>query len=162
MSAPAAVRHWVGEVGKAALPFESRWTGLALRRVDAGLAQRLHEQRRLFDEACLLGTASEIEDQGAAMCRGYQAAERRMVDAGAEDDAYMLGSDPQTGLKIAVGVQAAALERVRSIHGQDVVWITPDEVACLMASVEAFKFVGAVKQFFPGAEVVRRYEEAGT
>jgi hypothetical protein len=156
------VRHWLAEVSAAALPFESRWTELALRRVDAELARRLFEQRGLFDQACITGTAAEVELQGSAMCRGYAAAVRRLTDAGAEDDAYMLGADPASGLKVAVGAQKAALARVRELHGQDVVLVTPDEVAVLMASVEAFKFVGAVKQYFPDAEVIKRYEECGT
>lgn len=158
----SAVQHWLSEVSAAALPFESRWTWLALRRVDDDLGRRLFEQRGLFDQACITGTAAEVEAHGAAMCRGYAAAVRALEQAGAEDDAYMLGSDPTTGLKVAVGYQQAAIDRVREIHGQDVVLVTPDEVATLMASVEAFKFVGAVKQFFPGAEVIRRYEECGT
>jgi hypothetical protein len=162
VSAAAAVRHWHGEVSRAALPFESRWTFLALRRVDADLARRLHEQRGLFDQACIMGEAGEVEEQGAALCRGYVAAVRALTTADCPDDAYMLGSDPATGLKVAVGHQRAAVERVREVHGEDVIWITPDEVAALMASVEAFKFVGAVKQFFPGAEVIQRYAEAGT
>lgn len=162
MSASSVLRHWLGEVSSAAALLESRWTGLALRRVDPELARRLHEQRGLFDEACFAGAASEIEEQGSAMCRGYAAAVRALTQADAPDDAYMLGSDPVSGCKVAVGLQKAALARVRSVHGEDVIWITPDEVAALMASVEAFKFVGAVKQFFPGAEVIKRYEEAGT
>jgi hypothetical protein len=158
----SAVRHWLAEVSAAALPFESRWTWLSLRRVDDDLGRRLFEQRGLFDAACVTGTAAEVETHGSAMCRGLALAVRTMEQAGAEDDAYMLGSDPASGLKVAVGLQKAALDRVREIRGQDVVWVTPDEVATLMASVEAFKFVGAVKQFFPGAEVIKRYEECGT
>lgn len=159
--ADQTVRHWLGEVSAAAAPFESRWTWLALRRVDDGLGRRLHEQRGLFDQACITGSGDEVETHGGAMCRGYAAAVRALEAAGAEDDAYMLGSDPETGCRVAVGIQRAAIERVRELHGQDVIWVTPDEVACLMASVEKFKFVGAVKQLFPGAEVVKRYAEAG-
>lgn len=162
MSASSALRHWLGEVSSAAAALESRWTGLALRRVDPDLALRLHEQRCLFDEACFAGVASEIEEQGAAMCRGYAAAVRALVVADAPDDAYMLGLDSASGCKVAIGLQKAALSRVREVHGHDVIWITPDEVAVLMASVESFKFVGAVKQFFPGAEIIQRYQEAGT
>lgn len=162
MSAATAVRHWLAEVSAASLPFESRWTWLSLRRVDDDLGRRLFEQRGLFDQACITGTAQEVEAHGAAMCRGYAAAVRAMEQANCPDDAYQLGSDPTSGFKVAVGTQKAALDRVREIHGQDVVWVTPDEVAVLMASVEAFKFVGAVKQFFQGAEVIKRYEECGT
>jgi hypothetical protein len=158
----AVVRHWLGEVSVAAKPFESRWTWLALRRVSPGLGQKLHEQRGLFDEACVTGTIEDVELHGGAMCRGYAVAVRTMTEAGAEDDAYMLGADPESGRKVAIGTQMAALDRVREIHGQDVLWITPDEVAVLMASVEAFKFVGVVRQFFPGSEVVKRYAEAGS
>lgn len=158
----SVVTHWLAEVSAAALPFESRWTWLALRRVDDDLGRRLFEQRGLFDQACVTGTAKEVETHGAAMCRGYAAAVRALEQAGAEDDAYQIGSDPVSGLKVAVGAQKAALARVREVHGQDVVWITPDEVAVLMASVEGFKSLGAIKRRFPGAEVIKRYEECGT
>jgi hypothetical protein len=30
----AALRHWIGAVSEAAIPFESRWTWAALKRVD--------------------------------------------------------------------------------------------------------------------------------
>lgn len=162
MKPAEALRHWHVEIGRAAAPFESRWTMLALRRLEPDLASRLHEQRSLFDEACIKGDSGDIEEQGAAMCRGYLAAVRVLEAAAEPDDAYMLGSDPDSGLKIAVGMQKAALARVRELHGQDVIWITPDEVACLMRSVETFKTLAAVKQVFPTAELIRRYEEAGT
>lgn len=158
----AVVRHWLTEVSVAALPFESRWTWLALRRTSPDLALRVHEQRGLFDQACVTGGVDDVELHGGAMCRGYAAAVRAMESAGTEDDAYQLGQDPETGCRVAIGAQKAAIDRVRELHGQDVIWITPDEVACLMASVEKFKFVGAVRQLFPGAEVVKRYAEAGS
>lgn len=153
------VRHWLTEVSAAALPFESRWTMLALKRVDPDLARRLFEQRGLFDQACVTGSVEEVETHGAAMCRGWGAAVRTLSSSQEPDDAYMLGSDPATGLKVAIGHQRAAMDRVREVHGERVVWITPDEVAKLMASVEQFKFVGAVKQLFPGAEIIDRYPE---
>jgi hypothetical protein len=156
------VRHWRGEVSKAAAAYEARWTDLSLRRVDSDLAQRLFEQRGLFDEACVIGTVDDIETQGSAMCRGYAAAVKAMEQVGHVDDAYMLGSDPTTGLKVAVGMSKASIPRVTELHGQDVVWVTPDEVAALMASVEAFRFAHAVKQKWPAAEMVRRYAEAGS
>lgn len=162
MSAALAVRHWHGEVSRAASGFESRWTWLALRRVDDDLGRRLFEQRGLFDEACVVGDASEIEEQGAALCRGYVAAIQRLVASDAPDDAYQLGSDPLTGMKVAIGVQQAARDRVRELHGSEVIWITPDEVAVLMSSVESFKALKAVKQVFPGCEVIRRYAEEGS
>ena len=146
-------------MSSAACAFESRWTLAALRRVDGDLARRLFEQRGLFDQACVTGTAEEVDLQGAALCRGYAAAVQTLSQAQAPDDAYMLGADPVSGLKVAIGDQKAAAARVREIHGERVVWVTPDECASLLASVEAFKFVGAVKQFFPGAEIVDRYAD---
>lgn len=155
----AAARRWLTEVSNSALVFESRWTMLALQRVDPGIAKRLREQRGLFDQAVVTGTSDQIEEQGSAMCRGYAAAVRALEAAATPDDAYLLGMDSQTGMRVAIGEQKAAVARVREIHGQGVVWITPDEVAKLMGSVEAFKFVGAVKKLFPGAEVIDRYPD---
>jgi hypothetical protein len=158
----AEVAHWRGEVSRAAAGFESRWTDLALRRISPSVAQALLEQRGLFDQACVIGGPDEVETHGAAMCRGLAVAVKAMEASGVEDDAYQLGSDPVSGCRVAIGQQRAAVDRVRQVHGQDVIWITPDEVATLMASVEAFKFVGAVKQLFPGAEIIKRYADAGT
>jgi hypothetical protein len=44
--------------------------------------------------------------------------------------------------------------RVRELHGDMVVWITPDEVATVLANLEAFKPIAAIKRLFPGAEMV--------
>jgi hypothetical protein len=157
----AAIAHWMEEVSRAALPFESRWTWLTLRRVDPELGRALHEQLGLFNHACLEGTPTDVELQGAATVRGYAAAIRKLADASAPDDAYSLGHDPKTGCKVAVGNQRACLQRVREIHGQDVIWVTPDEVAVMLGSIESMKTIAAVKQMFPGAEVIRRYEDEG-
>lgn len=156
----AVVRHWLGEVSAAAVGFESRWTMLALRRVSPSVGQALFEQRALFDQATFFGSPDEIEVHGAAMCRGYAAAVRALTSVDEPDDAYQLGQDPVSGCRVAIGLQKAAVERVRELHGQDVIWITPDEVAVLLGSVEQMKTVAAVKQMFPGAEVIRRYAEA--
>jgi hypothetical protein len=158
----ATIRHWLGACSDAALPFERRWTFKALRRVQSDLAQRLLEQRGLFDQACVTGSIDEVELQGAALCRGWAAAARALEAAGEEDDAYQLGCDVATGLKVAIGSQKSAADRVRELHGDRFVWVTPDEVATMLAGVEAFKFVGAVRQFFPQAELVDRYAETGT
>ena len=159
--ADKALRHWHAETAAAALPFESRWTMLALRRVDAGFASLLREQRALFDEACIRGTAEDIEVQGAGLCRGYAAATRALEAADEPDDAYQIGRCPTTGTTVAIGQQKAAVERVRELHGDAVVWITPDEVAILFASVEGFKAVAVVKKLFPGAEIIDRHLHEG-
>lgn len=150
----AIVRHWIGEVSAAAASFERRWTWLALKRVNPDLAKRFQEQRDLFDAALVIGAASEIELHGAATCRGYAALVSTMEKAVEPDDAYMLGQDPKSGFRIAVGHQKAAADRVAEVHGDAVVWITPDEVAALMAGIEGFKQIASIKKLFPGAEII--------
>lgn len=149
-----AARRWLAETSKAASMIERRWTKAALKRVDPDLAQRLKEQRDLFDKALVTGSAEEIEAHGGAMCRGYAVALKTLEASGEPDDSYMLGSDPRTGYRVAIGHMKAAADRVAEVHGQSVVWISPDEVAALMAGMEGFKQLAAVKQLFPGAEVI--------
>jgi len=71
MNQAQLLRHWHSEVAAAALPFEQGWTWRALRKVDAELAQRLREQRDLFDEMCVVGAPKDIAEHGAATVRGY-------------------------------------------------------------------------------------------
>jgi hypothetical protein len=146
-------------VSDAALAFERRWTLSALKRVDTDLAIRLHEQRGLFDQATFLGSGDEIEVQGGAMCRGYAAAVRALESAAVPDDAYVIGKCPQTGFTIAIGEQRSAAARVREVHGERVVWFTPDELASLVNRLEAFKPLFAIKRLFPGAEILERYPD---
>lgn len=141
---------------------ESRWTYATLRRRDPEIARRLHDQRNLFAEACVTGRAREIVDHGEALCRGYATAVRVLEESGEQDDAYLVGVDLVTGLKVAIGAQRAALARIRQVHGEDVIWLTPDEVARIMAGIESFKTIGAVKKMFPGAEILDRYEDEGS
>ena len=159
--------RWSSVVADAALTFERRWTDLALRRVDGALARLLHEQLGMFHQACITGEADEIGIHGSAMCRGYAAAVRAMEAAGPNggpypDDAYMLGADPVTGTKVVVGQHQGILGRVQELHGQDVICITPDEVAVMVGTLGALQGIGAVKRLFPGAEIIRRYEGEGT
>lgn len=152
---------WQSRVSQAALAFEARWTQASLRRLNSDLAEALHDQFNLFMEACITGTASEIDIHGEATVKGYAQAVAAMHNANIEDDAYQLGVDFITGTKVAIGTQKAAAQRVRQIHGADVIWLTPDEVAKMLAGVEAFKTIGAVKKLFPGAEIIDRYEDEG-
>ena len=160
-STTAIVALMSSRVSESAKLLETRWTYAALKRRNPDVACRLHDQRNLFVEACVTGIARQITDHGEALCRGYEVAARVLEESGEPDDAYVLGTDLVTGLKIAIGQQKAALERIRQIHGEDVVWLTPDEVARMLAGIESFKFVGAVKKFFPGAEIIDRYESEG-
>jgi hypothetical protein len=149
------------KVTEAALQLERRWTYAALRRVSPVIWRALHEQRDLFAEVCVTGRPREIVDHGEATVRGYQAAVQALEAAEEPDDAYMLGVDLVTGLKVAIGQQRAAVHRVMEVHGNAVIWVTPDEVARMLAGLESFKAIGAVKKMFPGAEVIDRYEAEG-
>jgi hypothetical protein len=149
------ISQWSEHVSKAAQAFEARWTMLALMRVDADLATRLHDQRNLFVEMVIKGTARDVAAHGAAMCRGYVVAIAALEAANQPDDAYRIGRDPESGVTVAIGDQKAAVNRVREVYGDDVIFISPDEVATLFANVEAFRSVGIVKRRFPGAEILR-------
>lgn len=149
-----AARHWAGEVSNAAQTFERRWTWAALKRINPDLHTRLLEQRNLFDKAVVTGTADEMATQGAAMCRGYAAVVRAMEGAGEPDDAYVIGKDPRSGFTVAIGHQKSAAERVAEVHGQTVVWVTPDEVAAVFSGLEGFKALASIKRLFPGAEII--------
>lgn len=134
---------------EAAAWYESRWTLRALLRTDHNLHELIQEQLSLFHEACLLGEDAEIVEQGEAMCRGWMAAVRRMEQSGEPDDAYLLGQ--HGGTVVAIGAQRAASARVRELHGDRVVWLTPDEVAAMFAGIQD---VGKVKALWPDAEIV--------
>lgn len=146
-------------VSEAASPFESRWTLRALRRIDPELHDRLLDQQNLYHEALVTGEPGDVEEQSAAMCRGWAAVTRTMEAASVEHDAYLLGHDPKTGTTVAIGENRHAIERVRTLHGKPVVWLTPDEVATLFAGIEGFKTIAAVKQQFPAAEIVDLYSK---
>jgi hypothetical protein len=128
------------------------------KRVDRDLHRRLVDQRDLFDQALVTGTAEEIEVHGAALCRGYAIAIQALERAAEPDQAYMLGQDVRSGFRVAIGQQKAAAQRVRELHGASkVVWVTPDEVAAIVANLEAFKPIAAIKRLFPGAEILDVY-----
>jgi hypothetical protein len=153
---------WRSRVSEAAAAFEARWTMIGLRRHDHDLAVRLHEQRELFAEAATVGDPKDVVVHGQAMLRGYAAAVRAMEAAEIPDDSYHLGVCPTTGFKVAIGTQKASQKRVAELYGQNVVWISPDEVATLMATDASFATVAAIKKKFPGAEVVQRYAGEGS
>jgi hypothetical protein len=139
-------------VADAAQPFESRWTLRALLSVDPDLYEAFRDQQALWNTALITGDDSDVTQQTAAMVRGWQAITRRMD--GTPDDAYLLGVCPRTGTKVAIGDQTAARARVREIHGEAVIWMTPHECASLLASQQV---VASLKGLFPGAELIDLY-----
>jgi hypothetical protein len=86
------------------------------------------------------------------MVRGWAAATRRMEEVGAEDDAYVLGVDTNTGTVVGFGTAKASAERVRRIHGKQALFFSPDEVATMASSVRTLAVLQAA---FPGCELVR-------
>jgi len=65
------------------------------------------------------------------MGRGWTRAVEIMEQAGVDDDAYMIGQDAQSGLKIAISEHL--LNGCWTLWDQ-VIWVTSDEVASLLAA----------------------------
>jgi hypothetical protein len=154
-----ALEKWMPLVSEAALLFERRWTMLALRRVNPELATLLFEQQQLFNQECVTGQPADIALHGESLCRGYAAVVRMMEAAGkngeaVEDDAYMLGSDPVSGLKVALDSSRRRAGRVVEIHGAKTIWVTPDEVAAITGSAP-FRAIAAAERSFPGIEGIK-------
>jgi hypothetical protein len=147
------IMRLLGEVQAAASVFEGRWTLGALARVDAELAQRMADQIADYQEAMVTGTIADVKEHVAGMKRGYNKCARVCEAAGVEDDAYLLGLDSMTGMRVAIGDRKASGPRVAELHGDRVTWLTPDECAKLWASIEGLRRVDAIKSAFAGAEV---------
>jgi len=168
-SAPAVVRgrrmsgdriaEIVALVSAAAAPFESRWTLRALRGVDRELHDRLVEQQGLYHEALITAHLRDLEEHAAAMVRGWRVVVARMEQAQVDDDAYLIGRCPRTGTTVAIGSARQASARVREIHGDRVIWMTPDEVAVMMGGLQGIRTVEAVKGFWPTAEIIELYPD---
>lgn len=145
----ALVQSMIQLVSAAAATYESRWTMRALKRVDADLCEAIEDQQSMFHTALITGEDEQIIEHGEAMCRGWSAAVTRMEQANELDDAYVLGF--HNGVTVAIGSQRSASARVRELHGDRVVWLTPDEVACLFAGLQD---VAKVKSLWIDAEIV--------
>lgn len=155
----ARVDALIRQVADAAAPFESRWTLRALRGVDRELHDRLVEQQGLYHEAVVTGRLGDLEEHAAAMVRGWRVVVARMEQAQVEDDAYLIGQCARTGTKVAIGSARQASARVREIHGDRVIWMTPDEVAVMMGGLQGIRTVEAVKGFWPTAEIIELYPD---
>lgn len=150
------VTFWMRTVSEAALSFEGRWTMKTLRRINPGLHEAMSEQLALWGEACVCGTVKDVAEHGGATVRGYQALTKAMLASGEADDAYVVGFDARTGLYVAIGEQKACGARVREVHGERAIFLSPDEVAGLVASVNG---LAMLKQIFPGAEIIDRHPD---
>jgi hypothetical protein len=89
---------------------------------DPTLDRLLDEQRLLFSEALGTGITDDIVEHGESMIRGWQAAVRRVSDADVPDDAYLVGEDPASGVRVAISAQRSAEARVRECYGDHVIF----------------------------------------
>lgn len=138
-------------VDPAAAAFEGRWTFSALQRVDNDLHEAVVDQQRMFNAALVTGSKRDVREHAEAMVRGYAAAVRRMEAASADDDAYLVGLDSRTGTRVAVGRTKHCIGRVQRVHGEQCIFMTPDEVAKLVSGSQT---LASIKSIFPDAEVV--------
>lgn len=154
MSAPDTferkLQKLAASITEAATAYEARWTLAALHRVDPDIHGRLRRQIDLWQEASRHGGEDEIVAQGEALVRGYRRAVEIMVGAGAADDAYILGVDEVSGLRVAIGDQVAAADRVAALH-PGTIWLSTDEVAGLLNSLDGFAAIAAMKRAWPAA-----------
>ena len=142
------VMERVSEVAKL---FEGRWMLHSLKRIDAALWERFCCQKSDYEAALVQGDADEVEDEAAAMIRGWQAVTARMIDANEPDDAYQLGVDPKTGTRVVIGWSPHS----QAVVGDGAVWLSPHEVAALFGGLERIAAVRAVKAAFPGDEITK-------
>jgi hypothetical protein len=88
------MRKWAPLVAEAALAFERRWTRRALEFYNPKLHDQFETQIARFDTAMNSGTSTEIETEGARLCRAYGVVAAELARANVVDDAYaavMLG-----------------------------------------------------------------------
>jgi hypothetical protein len=145
------VRTWGPKVNEAALAFEARWTRLALRSFNPKYADALEQALEQFDTAMSSGTSTEIENAGTRLCRAYAVISAELASRGVPDDAYMIGRAGNT--EIIIASTPAAAEHARQNGHRFATWLSPDEIAALMALDERAKKIAACKAAFPGAEI---------
>jgi predicted exporter len=131
--------------------FRSRWRLSTLARIAPELHQALTEQIQLYDTAMLTGRDDEVKLQSEAMVRGWRAACKTLEQPLNDDDAYFVGQDPKTGTKLVIGQCKQSIARVQSIEGSRAIFMTPDELAVIVAGLD---IIAQAKTLFPDAEVV--------
>lgn len=140
--------------------FTSRWRMSTLKRIEPDLYEALVDQKRLYDIALITGTDTEAREQASAMVRGWKAACARLEAPLQPDDAYFVGLDGRTGTYVVIGDHPASAARVQAhprYAGVNAVFMTPDEVAAIVAGMQT---LSAVKLAFPDAEVIEMHPAA--
>lgn len=136
------------KASEAAALFESRWTMNALLREAPDLHEAIEDQLSMFHESLVTGEDKDIIEHGEAMCRGWAAAIVAMEKSGIAIDALHIG---QFGdVTIVVGRQQKAPQWFREQYGDEVVWLTPREVAAMFFQI---RHVQEVKRLWPDAEI---------
>ena len=84
------------------------------------------------------------------MVRGWAAITAAMADL--PDDAYLIGHDDHSGVRVAISDQKAARARVEELYGEQIIFITPSEIATLLGRSDTIR---TLKGLFPGAELLQ-------
>lgn len=148
----------IAMVAPAEQAFRSRWRMSTLLRADPDLHQALVEQIGLYNAALVTGGDDEAKEHAGAMVRGWRAACAALEAPLQDDDAYFTGIDYKTGLHVVIGEHRASVGRVQIKDDRKVIFMTPDEVAALVAGIQ---IIAEAKSVFPDAEIIQEYPEYG-
>ena len=155
---PPVVSECLALVAPAEQAFRSRWRLSTLARVNADLHEALLDQISLYNTALITSSDDEAREHAAAMVRGWRAACAALEAPLQDDDAYFVGIDYKTGLHVVIGEQQASKGRVQIRDDRKVIFMTPDELATLVAGIQ---IIAEAKTVFPDAEVIQLYPEYG-
>ena len=155
---PSLVGELMAEVAPAEQAFRSRWRLSTLARINPDLHEALVDQIRLYEISLVTGSDDEAREHSAAMVRGWRAACAALEAPLQDDDAYFVGIDYKTGLHVVIGEQQASKGRVQVRDDRKVIFMTPDELATLVAGIQ---IIAEAKSVFPDAEVIQLYPEYG-
>lgn len=147
----------VAMVAPAESAFHSRWHLRTLARINPELHDRLVVQIGLYETALVTGSDSDAKIQSEAMVRGWAAACKAMEADLTPDDAYQTGIDYLTGTRVVIGSCKASAGRVQAIDGERVIFVSPDEVACILGGLRS---LSQAKSLFPDAEVIEMFPGA--
>lgn len=155
LAQPSSVAAALALVAPAETAFRSRWRMSTLEKSNKDLHDAVVEQMQLHDAALIAGSDDEVRIQSEAMVRGWRAACSALEAPLQPDDAYFEGHfegwDMTTGLRVVIGQHKASLARVQAKDGRRVIFMTPDEVATLVAG---HNLIAETKVAFPDAEVI--------
>lgn len=147
----AVVGECLALVAPAENAFRSRWRLSTLARLAPDLHEAIVDQIGLYNASLVTGSETEAREHAAAMVRGWRAACAAMEAPLVDDDAYFEGVDYNTGLHVVIGEHRGSFARVQIKDGHRCIFMTPDEVARMMAGV---RLITDAKSVFPDAELI--------